>query len=176
MGIKTGHHVAWRWQGLQSCCWLTSIEMLMQCKYGNIYGKDQIKHSDFALQEYRENKGSNIYWHDKSYNLAENKNLQDCKDAGVWQNALRRGPVLASGLYGWSRVGMGLHVILIAGISHSNKLAFYNPNFFACLPHPGSKLSYFSIDRCIELSRGDGFSPFWQVREDMDLPPRWEGR
>jgi len=168
---EVGHHIAWRWQGVKSCCWLTCIEMLMQHKYGNIYGKDRQKHSDEAVKAYKKNDGSHIGLHAQHYGLEPNDVLADCEDIGVWKTALKLGPVLAEGKYGWSRFGLGLHVILIAGVSRSGKLIFYNPNVFAVLPHPKDKLSYITVERCIELSRKDnlfGGGPFWQLAEDVE--------
>jgi hypothetical protein len=169
MTIDIGHHIAWRWQGIRSCCWLTSIEMLMQHKYGTIYGHGHTAHSAAAVEEYQANKGSHIGLHAGYYNLKSNDSLSD-GGMTAWEVALRRGPVLAEGKYGWSRVGVGMHVILIAGVSRTKNLAFYNPNAFAVLPHPKDKISYFTLERCKELGRKDnlfGGGPFWQVTEDV---------
>jgi hypothetical protein len=170
MAIDIGHHLAWRFQGVKSCCWLTSIEMLMQHKYGSIYGRGNTSHSDEAIKAYKKNSGSHIGLHADYYNLASNNNLEDNTDRTAWTNALRKGPVLCEGKFGWSRFGWGMHVMVIAGVSRSGKLAYYNPNTFAVLPHPKDKLSYMSIARCVELSRDDnhyGGGPFWQVAEDV---------
>ena len=169
MAINVGHHIAWRWQGIESCCWLTSIEMLMQHKYGSIYGKGKSAHSKNAVDAKVENKGSHIGLHAAHYNLESNDSLI-AGDATAWENALRRGPVLAEGKYGWSRFGVGMHVILIAGVSRTGNLAFYNPNVFAVIPHVKDKISYFTLARCKELARTDnlfGGGPFWQVKEDI---------
>ncbi|HUO27751.1 MAG TPA: hypothetical protein VMU80_00940 [Bryobacteraceae bacterium] len=166
MSIEVGHVINWRWQGVKSCCWLTAIEMLMGFKYNNIYGRNQTKHSDGAMEDYRKNKGAFITWHAEHYGLAENRALED-GDLGVWKRALDLGPVLAEGNYGWSRFGAGKHVILIAGISKSGNVAFYNPNVFAVLPHPMSKISYMSLGKCKELSSGINGGPFWQTTDDV---------
>lgn len=169
MAIDIGHHIAWRWQGIKSCCWLTSIEMLMQHKHGNIYGKGHTAHSADARKAFEANKGSHIGLHASYYNLASNDDLAN-GDISAWENALRRGPVLAEGKFGWSRIGMGMHVILIAGVSRSKQLAFYNPNAHAVLPHPKDKISYFTLARCKELARKDNYhggGPFWQAAEDV---------
>ena len=182
MAIDIGHHIAWRWQGIKSCCWLNCIEMLMQLKHGSIFGREVIRngqvttygarrtaHSAAAIAAKAANNGSHIGLHAAFYNLETNPALAD-GDITAWENALRRGPVLAEGKYGWSRIGAGMHVIVIAGVSRKKQLAFYNPNVFAVLPHPQDKISYFSLARCKELARTDnnfGGGPFWQVKEDI---------
>lgn len=166
MSIEVGREIQWRWQGVKSCCWLTCIEMLMGQKYENIYGRGRSAHSEFAMQEYRRNQGSSIFRHAQHYGLAENADLDE-GGIDVWKAALRVGPVLAEGDYGWSRIGKGKHVILIAGVSKSGNLAFYNPNVMAVLPHPMTKISYMSLDRCKALANKQGNGPFWQVAEDV---------
>ena len=176
MSIETGSYIQWRWQGVKSCCWLTSIEMLMGHKHNNIYGPGQRAHCKSALDAYNANTGSKIGIHARHYGLEENDGLAENKLAEqydvplleVWKHALRLGPILAEGKYGWSRFGMGDHVILIAGISKRGNVAFYNPNVHAILPHPMSKISYMTLDRCIEL-KGDSLlgGPFWQVNTDV---------
>jgi hypothetical protein len=175
MAIEIGHHIGWRFQGVKSCCWLTCIEMLMQHKHGCIYGRDasghfRKEHTPRAKSEFALNRGSQLGLHAKDYGLKSNDALDQNTNLGDWKNALKRGPVLAQGRYVWSRIGRGLHVILIAGVSRTGKLAFYNPNIFAVLPHPVDKITYFSAERCIELSRQDhlmGGGPFWQCTEDV---------
>jgi hypothetical protein len=167
MSIAVGHYIQWRWQGVKSCCWLTSIEMLMGHKYNNIYGRNQTAHSEAAMKDYRANNGAFISWHAKHYGLIENEALDD-GDIEIWKKALLQGPVLAEGRYGWSRFGRGYHVILIAGVSKSGNIAFYNPNVHAVLPHPMTKISYMALERCSSLARRDGNGgPFWQVAEDV---------
>lgn len=167
MSIEVGSEIQWRWQGVKSCCWLTSIEMLMGHKYRNIYGRGaRTAHSGEAMEAYRRNKGSHISYHSAHYGLAENADLEE-GDIDVWKAALRVGPVLAEGDYGWSRLGVGKHVILIAGVSKSGTLAFYNPNAMAVLPHPMSKISYMPLDRCKALACYTHGRPFWQVAEDV---------
>jgi len=175
MSIVIGHTLEWRFQGIKSSCWLTCIEMLMQHKYGSIYGKGKNGHSQAAEQDFKRNSGSHIGLHAKYYNLMSNDALRDCTDMREWEIALRNGPVIAEGKYGWSRIGIGMHVVVIAGISKQNKLAFYNPNVFAVLPHPVDKISYFSLEDCIKLARKDTFfagGPFWQVAEDIPATHR----
>jgi hypothetical protein len=48
-------------------------------------------------------------------------------------------------------------------------MAFYNPNVFAVLPHPMSKISYMSLARVKSLAHKENFlgGPFWQVQEDV---------
>jgi hypothetical protein len=176
MAMVIGRHVAWRFQGIKSSCWLTCIEMLMDCKYGNIYGQGQTVHSDLAMEEFRANAGSHIHLHANHYGLVTNSSL-DSPTAGLheWSLALRAGPVLAEGNYGWARFGSGLHVILITGISRSAKLIYMNPNVFAVMPHPKNKETYISIDDIYRLrSANYGLGgPFWQVAEDLPArPPR----
>ncbi|MGF6853943.1 papain-like cysteine protease family protein [Paraburkholderia sp. CI3] len=176
MAMVIGRHVSWRFQGVKSCCWLTCIEMLMHCKYSNIYGRNQTAHSARAMEEFRANAGSNIYLHADHYGLATNAAL-DSPMAGLheWSLALRSGPVLAEGDYGWARFGIGAHVILITGISRSGKLIYMNPNVFAVMPHPQSKETYIAIKDVYRL-RAESYGlggPFWQVAEDLPArPPR----
>jgi len=175
MAMVIGWQVPWRFQGIKSCCWLTCIEMLMQCKHGNIYGRDQTAHSTVAMEEFRANAGSYIDLHADHYGLRTNASL-DSPTAGLheWALALRKGPVLAEGNYGWARFGLGSHVILVIGISRSGKLIYMNPNVFAVLPHPKSKETYIEIRDVYRLrAEGHGIGPFWQVAEDVPSgPPR----
>jgi hypothetical protein len=73
------------------------------------------------------------------------------------------------GNYIHSRFGWWNHVILIAGVSKSGNLAFYNPNVFAVLPHPMTNISYMALERCKSLAAAGSFNggPFWQVAEDV---------
>lgn len=174
MAIAVGHHVAYRFQGIKSCCWLTCIEMLMQWKHGNIYGKGKDAHSRDAQAAYAANNGSHIGLHAQAYGL---KSVALADDLGAWKNALRDGgPILAEGKYGSTTLGVGLHVIVINGVSNSNKLCFLNPN--ACGVNWGHVnrwfrsdsssiyYSYMTLERCLELSRKDNYfggGPFWQA-------------
>ncbi|MET0595274.1 MAG: papain-like cysteine protease family protein [Polyangiaceae bacterium] len=176
MAIATGHHIAYRFQGLKSCCWLTCIEMLMQWKHGNIYGRNGQAHSRDAQAAYRENNGSHIGLHAQHYGIVD-AGLGGTTDLGAWRNAIRDGgPILAEGKFGSTTLGVGMHVIVINGISNSNKLCFVNPN--ACGVNWGHVnrwfrsessryyYSYMTIDRCVELARTDnhfGGGPFWQA-------------
>jgi hypothetical protein len=179
MGLRegVGRHVPWRFQGIKNSCWLTSIEMLMQSKHGTIYGKDQngnprTQHSALAMQEFRANRGSSISLHAEHYGLATNAGLDSPGASWVdWATALRRGPVLAEGKYGWARFGVGSHVILVTGMSESGKLIYMNPNIHAVLPHPLSKETYIDIEDLNRLRHqnfgGHEQGPFWQVKEDL---------
>jgi hypothetical protein len=174
LAIDIGHHLTWRFQGIKSCCWLSSIEMVMQLKTGSIYGRNangtqRTGHTALAHKEFVANKGSKLAMHAAEYGLKANHHLTDNNTIGDWENALRRGPVLAAGKYGGGRLGVGNHVIVIAGVSRTKALAFYNPNIFAVLPHPKDKISYFSLERCLRNSeKGLGAQPFWQMAEDVD--------
>lgn len=172
MAIDIGQMVDWRFQGLKSCCWLTAIEMMMQCKYKCIYGEEngrpRTAHSGDAMSDFKKNEGAHVSDHAAHYNLRTNETLKNNNDIRVWEEALRRGPVLAEGMYGLSRMGWGAHVIVIAGVSASKKLAYYNPNIFAFFLHTKSKLTYFTVERCLELADpGYMDGPFWQVAEDL---------
>jgi hypothetical protein len=169
MAIEVGHYIQWRWQGVKSCCWLTSIEMLMGYKYDNVYGKGHTAHCKSAMDDYNENSGSFVGRHATYYGLAENDALED-GDLDVWKAALKLGPVLAEGKYGWSRFGWGNHVIVIAGVSRTGNIAFYNPNVHAILPHPMSKISYLAFEKCKNLAHKQPVNggPFWQTRADVD--------
>jgi hypothetical protein len=149
--------------------------MLMDCKYSNIYGQGRTAHSDLAIEEFRANAGSLIHRHADHYGLVTNSSL-DSPTAGLheWSLALRTGPVLAEGNYGWARFGQGKHVILITGISRSAKLIYMNPNVFAVMPHPVSNETYISIDEVYRL-RSESYGlggPFWQVAEDLPTRPQ----
>jgi hypothetical protein len=176
MAMVVGRHVAWRWQGMKECCWLTCIEMVMQYKYGTIYGIDdqgqpRPGHSAHAIAEFRRNRGSHIGAHADHYGLRENHALNSpVAGIGEWRNALSRGPVIAEGNYGWSRFGIGSHVIVIVGLSGSDKLIFKNPNIHGVLPHPRSKDSYFTIADAYRLAHTNaGQGPFWQLDEDLPV-------
>jgi hypothetical protein len=176
MAKRLGPNVTWRFQGLKSCCWLTCIEMVMHYQYGNIYGPaDRTGHSQLALDEYRANKGSHITLHADHYNLVSADSL-DSPSAGLheWSLALRKGPVVAEGRYGWARFGPGRHVIVVTGISTSGKLIYLNPNGNAVMPHPISKETYISIEDIYRLRIYPGYDvrgPFWQVASDPPPPP-----
>ena len=97
MAIDIGHHLAWRFQGVKSCCWLSSIEMVMQLKKGSIYGRDsggaiRGAHTALAQSEYSANKGSKLAMHAADYGLKCNDHLTDNTNMGDWENALRLGP------------------------------------------------------------------------------------
>jgi hypothetical protein len=174
LAIDIGHHLTWRFQGIKSCCWLSSIEMVMQLKKGSPFGRDATgavrgAHTTLAQSEFRANKGSKLAMHAAEYGLKVNDHLTGNTNMGDWENALRLGPVLAAGKYGGGRLGVGNHVIVIAGVSRTKNLAFYNPNIFAVLPHPSDKISYFTLERCLGNSeKGLSAQPFWQMAEDVD--------
>jgi hypothetical protein len=177
MAIADGHHIAYRFQGIKSCCWLTCIEMLMQWKHGNIYGKGKTAHSREAQAAYAANNGSHIGLHARAYGIADAGKLASNDNLGDWRNALRDGgPVLAEGSYGSTTLGVGLHVIVINGVSNSGKICFVNPNM--CGVNWGHvnrwfrgdaspvHYSYMTLERCLKLSRKDnvfGGGPFWQA-------------
>jgi len=173
MAIAVGQtNVGWRFQGLKSCCWLTAIEMVMQWKHNCIYGVGQdgrprARHTDLAIADFKKNKGSHIDDHARDYGLKVNRSLEHETSIDKWKAALTNGPVIAEGRYGLARMGWGLHVIVIVGVSASGQLAYYNPNMFAFFPHAKSKLTYFSVERCIALSASDSMmdGPFWQIRD-----------
>ena len=169
MAISTGaHDVQWRWQGTKECCWLTCIEMLMHTKYRNIYGKNRIAHPDFAMEEYKKNKGSRIELHAEDYGLVTNDTLGSSNSQAEWEEALSQGPVIAAGKYGAGTLGWGEHAILIIGVSRTGNLAYYNPNAFSFVSSKSDRRSYMSIKRCQQLASRTGLSgPFWQVREDV---------
>src|SRR5450759_4476360 len=97
MSFDNTHNVRWRFQGPRSCCWLTSIEMLVQCKHGNVYGPGRTAHSAAATQEFKKNKGSNIELDMADYGLERNEHLRGERSPLAWKPALRLGPVLAEG-------------------------------------------------------------------------------
>ncbi|MDY0977796.1 papain-like cysteine protease family protein [Massilia sp. CFBP9012] len=168
MALRTGtSDVMWRWQGTKECCWLTCIEMLMYTKYRNIYGENRIAHPDFAMEEYRKNKGSRLELHAEDYGLVTNDTLVSSHEQRDWEVALERGPVIAAGKYGAGKLGWGEHAILIIGVSRTGNLVYYNPNVFSFLTSKSDRRSYMSIRRCQQLATRTGLGgPFWQVRAD----------
>lgn len=174
MSIITGtHNVAWRFQGMKSSCWLKCIEMLMETKHNNIHGLDEhgarrAAHTPGVLDAYRRNRGSHIYLHAEDYGLATNETLERSTELSVWRAALRKGPVLAEGKYGFGKLGWGQHVIVIVGVSGQGNLAYLNPNIFSYVTSKSSRLSYMSMARCQELASFIPFNgPFWQLKTDI---------
>jgi Papain-like cysteine protease AvrRpt2 len=155
--LQNPERIQWRFQGMRFQCWLTAIEMLMFWKHGNIYGVDsrgnhRTQHADHARQEAALNRGSYMSEHIDDYGLVRNAFLRG-GNINYWRQAIRdHGPVLVSGRYGLGpKIGWGNHVILVVGVSSSGQLAYYNPNILALFPHPQSKLSYMTLERCREL-------------------------
>lgn len=174
MSIITGtHNVTWRFQGMMSSCWFKCIEMLMETKHNTVYGLDQhgekrTAHTAGVIDAYRQNRGSRIELHAQEYGLATNASLIRCEDLSVWRAALRKGPVIAEGLYGAGKLGWGRHVILIVGISAQGKLAYLNPNIFSYVTSKSTRLSYMSMARCQKLASPHLLNgPFWQLRTDI---------
>jgi len=174
MSIITGtHNVTWRFQGMMGSCWLKCIEMLMETKHNTIYGLDQrgakrTAHTPGVIDAYRKNRGSRIELHAQEYGLATNGSLVTCEETSVWRAALRKGPVIAEGLYGAGKLGWGRHVILIVGISEQGKLAYLNPNIFSYVTSKSTRLSYMSIARCQKLASVPLLNgPFWQLTTDI---------
>ena len=169
MAIITGtHNVEWRFQGIRSQCWLTCIEMLMQARYNCIYGLGQTQHSATALAERKRNKGSRIALHAEHYGLVVNGTLDPNATIDHWQTALSMGPVIAGGRFGIGKFGVGMHAIVIVGVSRDKKLAYYNPNMFTFVSTQSNRLSYISLRRCNELvdfAEYDG--PYWQTHADV---------
>lgn len=127
-------------------------------------GQLRTQHTDTAQEAFKKNKGSNILIHAHEYGLKANDELTGNTSIEKWKRALERGPVLAEGRYGLARIGWGMHVIVIVGVSATNKLAYYNPNMFAFFPHTKSKLTYFTVERCVELAEDPMYGgPFWQA-------------
>jgi hypothetical protein len=147
----------WRFQGNSNSCWLTAIEIVMFWKHGNIYGVDSAgnprsQHADHARQEAARNQGSRMSEHAADYGLIHCPNLRQASIA-FWRHSIQTaGPIIVSGRFAYGPwVGLGNHFIVVVGVSASNKLAYYNPNLLAVVPHPDSKLSYMTLERCREL-------------------------
>ena len=155
MAISKGYtNVEYRWQGISLHCWRNVLEMLMEWRYGCIYGvdgrEDRTEHTDQV-------KAASHYGHDgASWSTANSRemanrelgkasrtygySLESVRDYGLRQAVLRSetigglveclkagGPIAASGTFGPARFFPGGHVVLVIGVSGSNKVVYYDP-------------------------------------------------
>ena len=144
MALAKGYTVTYRWQGLSLHCWLTSLEMLMDWRYGNIYGVDPTnktqrgQHTQQAvLAKARQspNQVPNFLGFRAGYRhalLVDEYGLQRTKHqlratVASWETELKSGgPILLSGDYGPARI-IGSHCVLAVGISGSNQIVYLDP-------------------------------------------------
>ena len=164
MALREGHHIPYLWQGISNHCWLTCIEMVMMYEHGNRYGLGRQRHTDNARLEKRRGRGSHICIHAADYGLEPLPQLEGNTDLAAWSNALRAGPIIASGKYGWVAAGVGRHVIVILGLSHQNKLVFHNPNIMGIRPErfwrSNQHFKYATIERIVNLADRSSSSAF----------------
>ena len=149
MALTRGYNVRYRWQGISLHCWMTVLEMLMDWRYGNIYGvnptggANRTQHTTIVQGAKALNRGyraENI----PDYGLRRVPDADISGDVGEWTTALRtRGPLMAGGEYGPARV-VGGHVILIVGISGSNQICYLDPFLIGMKAIMGNHLTYMS--------------------------------
>jgi hypothetical protein len=128
MALKMGHaNVTHRHQGLNLCCWMTSLEMLMQWKHNSIYGENRDEHTKEVIDAFKKNRGYSF----GTGTLRNDYGLKQVSalDNGVasWKKALGASPILLSGKYGMARSGIGGHVVLAIGLSNSDKIVYMDP-------------------------------------------------
>lgn len=129
---RVGAAMTHRHQGLDLCCWMTSLEMLMQWRHKCIYGVDaqrnkRTEHTKAVQDAYRRNRGYEISSCAADYGLKQ-ANLTGSN----WKVKLLLSPILLTGNYGMARPGrfIGIkcgHVILAIGLSNSNKVVYLDP-------------------------------------------------
>jgi len=154
MALVSGYRrVVYRFQGLSLHCWMTALEMLMQWRYGNIYGVNpggvvpRGAHTGQVLTALAAGNGFNIR-DIRDYGLRETLVLTNV--FASWQAALRAGgPILLGGNYGPSRLlrpfsDRAGHVVLVVGTSGSNKLAYYDPFLIGMKAIAGNHCTYMS--------------------------------
>lgn len=145
MALSKGYNVTYRWQGLSLHCWLTSLEMLMDWRYGCIYGVDpgtganRTAHTAEVLVAKARQAPDQIphifgRWFKAGYSPSQVNGYGlrqfggDVDDTvASWTAKLRAGgPMLVCGNYGPARI-VGGHCILVVGISGSNKIVYLDP-------------------------------------------------
>lgn len=153
MALAKGYNVRYRWQGISLHCWLTTLEMLMDWRYGNIYGNGRNQHTDQVRQAKARTAPEQVphlfgRWFKAGYSpgYIHGYGLRQVRvrDNTIrsWEVALREnGPILACGKYGPARI-LGLHCILIIGVSRSNKLVYLDPFLIGNKAIIGNHFSY----------------------------------
>lgn len=164
MALVKGYHVTYRWQGISLHCWLTAIEMLMDWRYGNIFGVNPVtnlprtQHTEQVLQAKARNapdQTPHIFgrWFKAGYSpdqvndygirRAPGGDVDDTVES--WITKLRAGgPMLACGEYGPARMFPGSHVVLIVGVSGSNKIVYLDPFLIGMKAIVGNHHQYMS--------------------------------
>jgi hypothetical protein len=169
MAIRMGYNVAYRWQGISLHCWMTALEMLMHWRYGNIYGVDpgtgapRVAHTAQVVTAKARNRGYSID-NINGYGLRQVTSNDISAQIGGWQAALRAGgPILASGTYGPARI-VGGHIVLIVGISGSNKVAYLDPFLIGMKAIFGNHATYVSPADCYaRLNKSFGVNQLHQA-------------
>jgi hypothetical protein len=164
MALDRGYNVRYRWQGISLHCWMTALEMLMDWRYGSIYGVDPAtgaRRNAHTPQVVAARSGmgypiGNVV----GYGL---RRVDDdlSANANDWAAALRAGgPMLATGDYGPARI-VGKHVVLVVGISGSNKIVYLDPFLIGMKAIVGNHYTYVSgNDAYNRLDKGYGQQGF----------------
>ena len=171
MALDKGYaNVRYRWQGISLHCWMTAMEMLMDWRYGCIYGVDpgtgvnRTQHTAQVIAAKARNRGYQISAID-DYGLRQLPGRLDVDaHADSWAAALRHGgPILASGTYGPARV-VGGHVVLVVGVSGSNKVAYLDPFLIGWKAIVGNHYTYVSAtDAYDRLNKTFGIQSLYQA-------------
>ncbi|MGX9963783.1 papain-like cysteine protease family protein [Roseomonas sp. F4] len=169
MAIRMGYNVAYRWQGISLHCWMTALEMLMHWRYGCIYGVDpgtganRVAHTAQVQTAKARNRGF-APGAIEGYGLQQVLRNDISAQIDGWREALRhRGPILASGTYGPARI-VGGHVVLIVGISGSNKVVYLDPFLIGMKAIAGNHATYVSPADCFaRLAKPYGVNQLFQA-------------
>ncbi|TQV82652.1 hypothetical protein FKG94_07955 [Exilibacterium tricleocarpae] len=188
MALEKGYNVRYRWQGISLHCWLTSLEMLMDWRYGNIYGYKRKQHTEQVLQakaRVAPDQDPHIfgkwfkagYGHDliNDYGLRHLPGYGVTNDIKTWEENLHNyGPLLASGNFGLGRI-IGGHCILVVGISRTNKLVYLDPFWIGKKAIKGNHYSYMTAAEGLDrLSEQFGVQELYAAESgasDLGLKP-----
>jgi hypothetical protein len=182
MALDKGYNVRYRWQGLSLHCWLTSLETLMDWRYGCIYGiasdtgANRTQHTAQVLEakaRQAPDQTPHIFgrWFKAGYSHASVNGyglLQTREDVDAtvdsWVSKLRAGgPLLVSGNYGPARI-IGGHCILVVGISGSNKIVYLDPFLIGMKAIMDNHYTYMSpTDAFARLEKGNGMQGIYQA-------------
>jgi hypothetical protein len=162
MALAKGYNVRYRWQGISLHCWMTALEMLMDWRYGNIYGVNPMggamrtAHTNIVQAAKARNRGFSFETV-PDYGLRQVPGQDISNDIDEWAAVLQAGgPMLAAGDYGPARV-VGGHVVLVVGVSGSNRIAYLDPFLIGWKAILGNHLTYVSVsDAYNRLGKGMG--------------------
>ena len=162
MALTKGYNVTYRWQGLSLHCWLTSLEMLMDWRYQNIYGVDpatqapRAQHTAQVVQAKARQAPDQVphifgVWFKAGYRPAKvndyglDRTKQNLKPTVTsWEKQLQDcGPILLSGNYGPAKI-VGSHCVLAVGISGSNQIVYLDPFLIGVQAIHGNHYTYIS--------------------------------